>query len=600
MSYDKKPMINYTSKDFDTIKQDLVEHAKRYYPDSYRDFNESGFGSMMLDAVAYVGDMLSFYLDYQVNESFLETAIEFNNVRSMAEQYGYKFQGRPAAFGIATFYVIVQAANTGLGPEAKYIPIIKAGTEVRSSAGANFILTENVDFSHPNNEVVAARINSNTGVPTHYAIRAQGAVKSGAYYSNSVDVGSFARFRRVKAGPSIINEIMSVYDSDGHRYYEVDHLSQEVIYRDVTNPNVASDNVRSILKPFVASRRFVVEQDADGTYIRFGYGSDLDTTGSAGIVDPAKTVLKMVGRDYITDTAFDPTRLLDTNKFGVGPSDTTLKIIYSSNNVANVNVAVNGLNAVERLILDFPDNSVVSTAVRSAVATSVEVTNDTAIMENTSYPTNSEMRYRAYATHAAQNRAVTRNDYEAYAYMMPPQFGAVHRACIVNDPGSTNRRMSLYVISEDSNGKLASTNNMIKKNLKNWMQKNKMINDAIDIYDAKIVNFAFDYTIVVDTDYDKNSILNTVNQKLISLFTENHMYVGEPFYITDVYSAINKVIGVVDTIKVKTKSRSGGNYSSVSYNMKEMMAKDGTAIIAPKNVILEIKYPSIDIRGMAV
>ena len=62
--------IKYTSRDFESIKRDLVEHAKRYYPDNYKDFSENSFGSLMLDTVSYVGDILSFYLDYAVNESF--------------------------------------------------------------------------------------------------------------------------------------------------------------------------------------------------------------------------------------------------------------------------------------------------------------------------------------------------------------------------------------------------------------------------------------------------------------------------------------------------------------------------------------------------
>ena len=105
----KKRIIDYTSRDFNSIKQDLVEHAKRYYPENYKDFNKSSFGSMMLDAVSYVGDMLSFYLDYQVNESMLDTALEQANVRRIANRYGYKYYGTPAAYGTATFYVLVPA-----------------------------------------------------------------------------------------------------------------------------------------------------------------------------------------------------------------------------------------------------------------------------------------------------------------------------------------------------------------------------------------------------------------------------------------------------------------------------------------------------------
>ena len=136
-----KKKINYTSKDFDSIKLDLLGHARRYYPDNYKDFNNSSFGSMMLDAVAYVGDIMSFYLDYQVNESFLETALDSENVRRLAKRYGYKYLGNPAAYGTATFYVIVPAASSGLGPDLNYVPIIKTGTGVQSTSGVNFLLT---------------------------------------------------------------------------------------------------------------------------------------------------------------------------------------------------------------------------------------------------------------------------------------------------------------------------------------------------------------------------------------------------------------------------------------------------------------------------
>ena len=102
---DKKIIINYTNRDFNSIKRDLENHARVYYPDTYKDFSENSFGSYVIDAVSYVGDMLSFYLDYQVNESFLDTAIEYDNVRRLSKQYGYKYTSRPAAFGLAAFYI---------------------------------------------------------------------------------------------------------------------------------------------------------------------------------------------------------------------------------------------------------------------------------------------------------------------------------------------------------------------------------------------------------------------------------------------------------------------------------------------------------------
>ena len=117
----KKPLIRYTSRSFETIKRDLIEHAQRYYPNFYNDFTDNSFGSMIFDSVSYVGDMLSFYLDYQTNESFLETATSRNNLRKLASQMGYNYYGNPAVYGTATFYCLVPANELGLGPDVRFI-----------------------------------------------------------------------------------------------------------------------------------------------------------------------------------------------------------------------------------------------------------------------------------------------------------------------------------------------------------------------------------------------------------------------------------------------------------------------------------------------
>ena len=132
MSKNKAP-IKYTSRDFESIRQDLIDYAKRYYADTFRDFSDASFGSLMIDTVAYIGDILSFYLDYQVNESFLNSAIEYNNVVSLGEQMGYKFKGPTSAYGVCAFYVSIPANAAGLGPDLNYIPILKKGATVSST-----------------------------------------------------------------------------------------------------------------------------------------------------------------------------------------------------------------------------------------------------------------------------------------------------------------------------------------------------------------------------------------------------------------------------------------------------------------------------------
>ena len=171
--------IDYTHREFESIRSDLLELAERFYPDTFQDFSEASFGAIMLDAVAYIGDQLSFYIDYNVNESFLDTAFQFGNVVRHGRSLGYKFEGRPSTYGAAALFLLVPASSTGLGPDPAYMPILKRGSSFSSSTGLLFMLTENVDFSDPRNLTVAARVDPSTGAPTHYAVKSYGTVVSG-------------------------------------------------------------------------------------------------------------------------------------------------------------------------------------------------------------------------------------------------------------------------------------------------------------------------------------------------------------------------------------------------------------------------------------
>ena len=591
-----KKIINYTSRDFDSIKKDLLEHAQRFYPDNFKDFSENSFGSYILDTVAYVGDMLSFYVDYQVNESFLETALEYENVRKLVKNQGYNYTGRPAAYGLATFYIIVPGRTTGLGPEATVIPVLSKGSEFKSNSGQSFVLTEDVDFSDPKNEIVAARFSQVTGKATSWAIRAHGMVKSTVLFQTQVEIGNMEKFLTVRVGPASIAEIKSVIDSDGHEYFDVDNLSQDTIYINSTNPNASIDGVPDIIKPKIVPRRFCMKQDDTGTYLQFGHGSD-KKEALINVLDPSQATLKMSGKHYITDNAFDPNELLSNSSLGIAPSNTTLTIRYYDNEQNSVNVSAGDLNSVSVVGMRFP-KSIGNTLSEEGVKQSLEVSNDQAIVENTERPSTDHLRQVTYAAKAAQKRVVTRNDYEAYIYMMPSNFGKIKRAVVYNDPSGTNRRLSVYVVSQDGDANLIETNSTIKENLKTWLNKNKMLNDNIDIYGAKIVNIGFTYEIIVDPTSDKVQVLNSVNRKLLDYFSDK-MYIGEPFYISRIFNIINKVEGVLDTVRVTPEIKVGTGYSGDAISIQEMKSNDGTYIKAPINSIFEIKYPGTDIRGTA-
>ncbi|QDP62137.1 MAG: putative baseplate wedge protein [Prokaryotic dsDNA virus sp.] len=594
----KKPVIKYTNRDFDSIKSSLVEHAKRFYPDRYNDFNESSFGSMMFDSVAYVGDIMSYYIDFQANESFLETALQYDNVRRLSAQLGYKFYGRPAVYANLTFYILVPAAASGLGPDTTYMPILKKGSQFGSTSGVNFILQQDVNFNDDNVEIVASKFDTTTNKPTEYAIRSFGRVKSGNRYYKDITIGEFQRFLRIRVGPSVINEIESVFDSEGHQYYQVPCLTHDVIYKETTNPTAQSDGVPSILKPFAVARRFILEQDETGTYLRFGYGSDTEGIVE-DVTDPTQVVLKQTGKNHITDDAFDPNKLLNSDKFGIAPSNTTLRIFYGGNAQSQISIAIGQLNTVSEAIMEFPNSSNTTTAPYLNVRESLECANDFAISEDTSLPSSDELKYRAYGIYAAQGRTVTRNDYEAYCYQMPPSLGGIKRANIVNDPGGTNRRLALYVISEDADGHLMNTKTVVKNNLKTWLSKNKMLNDGIDIFDAKIINVGFTYEAVIDPNLVSMTVLADVDERLRNLF-KNKLNIAEPIYINKIYNTINKTVGVIDCVKVTMETKKGANYSTVSVDMEDLLSDKGTIVVCPKNCVLEIKYLDNDIKGTAV
>ncbi len=176
MSRKKNVPIKYTSRDFESIKTELVDHARRYYSDVYKDFSAASFGSLVLDTVSYVGDVLSFYLDYQANESFMDTSIEAENVRRHAKNLGYEYFANNNSFGIVTLYIVVPSNSDGSAPDFSYLPILKTGSTFKSSNNAEYTLTEDVDFNNPKNDIVAARFDTDTGATTSFAIRAFGQV----------------------------------------------------------------------------------------------------------------------------------------------------------------------------------------------------------------------------------------------------------------------------------------------------------------------------------------------------------------------------------------------------------------------------------------
>jgi hypothetical protein len=590
------PLIDYTSRDFNSIREDLLDYAKRYYPNSFKDFSESGFGSLMVDTTAYIGDILSFYLDYSVNESFLDTAIEYENIIKLGRQMGYKFNPSAASAGEATFYIIVPAASVGAGPNTDYIPILKRGAALSSIDGIGFTLNEDINFSNPANEIVIAEVNSDNGTPTSFAIRGKGQVVSGKINREEVVVGKFQKFLKLKLNGTNVTEIVSVVDSEGNEYFEVDYLSQDTIYKSTLNRGDNSSVTQNTLRPFVVPRRFVTERTQTDVFLQFGFGTTNTTLATDSLVDPSKVVMKVHGKDYVSDATIDPGNFLKTDKFGVAPSNTTLTVTYRVNDADNVNVSANALTNVDAPLWDFKELATLNSTTLGTVVGSLEVNNEEPITGDVMLPTTEELKKRIYNVFSAQNRAVTAEDYRSLCYAMPPQYGGVKRVNIVRDSSSLRRNLNLYVISEAEDGTLVKSNPAIKENLKQWLNQGKMISDTVDILDTKIVNIGIEFTAIAGLDSNKFDVLSDAISQLSGYYNRK-FEIGQPFYVSDIYSQLNKMKGIIDVTRVNIVQKSGTNYSTQPIDINMLYSADGSYIDCPKNVIFEIKYPDTDIKG---
>lgn len=599
MPNNKKTAINYTARDFSSIKQELISYAKRYYPEKYQDFNEAGFGSLVLDSVAYIGDIMSFYLDYQANESFLTTATELENVLKIARQMGYKPETVSSATGIATFYILVPSDSDGLGPDSRYIPVLSKNSTFTSNSGKTFTLVENVRFDTNDNEIAVARLDETTGLPTYFAIKSYGSVISGRYVSTSVSIGDYTRFLRLNIPLSNVIEVVSVRDSDGFEYYEVDNLSQDFIYKSILNKTSTKNQADSFLRPYYAPRRFVLEKNLDSISMQFGFGASTEQSNQLSIADPSNVVLKYSTKEYTSELEFDPTNLLYNDKFGIVPQNTTLSITARISDIDNSDISVNSLTQVRSANFNFEDENNLDSDILSFIRESLEVNNEEAIIGSESITDTTEIKKIALSTFSSQGRAVTKEDYQSLIYRMPKKYGNVKRVNVLRDKNSLRRNLNAYVIGEDSQGNLVQLNSAVKENTKIWLSENKMINDTIDILDAKVLNLEISFQIISDLTVSKDETLSRCLTELRN-FYERTPEIGESFFISDVYKLLRNVRGVLDVSTVAVTNKVGGQYSNVIYDTVRNRSPDGRFIEIPENVIYEIKFPTTDIKGTVI
>ncbi len=592
--------INYTSRDYDSIRRDLLDYAKRYYPDIIQDFNEGSFNSFVFDSVSYIGDILSFYLDFQANESFLTTAIQYSNIVKLGEELGYKFSSTVAASqGVVALYTTLPAKTDG-SPDFTYNPTIKKGSLFNSSDGKTFTLVDDVTMYQADKSIIRASRKDDNGVNIEFAVKNYGKVISGKVVQEKFTIGEFTKFKKITLGETDVTEIVSVFDDEGHEYYEVDYLTQNTLYREMKNTSVDSSTVPSVLRLYSTPRRFIAQRNENITSLTFGASSALTNQDYKDILsEPTTFILDIESKRFFSDKGFDPNTMVTSDKLGVGPSNTVLTVTYRVNTTSTVNVTTGFLNKVAFPIVQFDNADQLIESKKNTIINNFEVENEEPILGSVSLPSSQELKIRIKDNFAAQNRAVTIKDYESLCYSMPIKFGAVKRVRALKDQDSFKRNMNLYILSEDADGNFSYATQTLKNNLKIWINNNKMISDTIDILDAKIINIKINFKVVGNDKYSKSDVLLAAKQSLINLFVRKPE-IGEPLQINDIIYTLRNQIEVADVVSVELLQKNGVGYSDVYFNVKQNISMDERYLNIPKNAVYELKNGLDNITGVVI
>jgi len=613
-----KPDIKYLNKDFDTFKSDLIEYAKSYFPTSYNDFSQASPGSMFINMASYVGDVLSYYLDNQVQETFLQYSKQKNNLFALAQTLGYRPKVTSAAIvDLEVFQVVPSVRRFGLlNPDFDYALTIAPGMVVTSNvnSSATFYVSQKVDFrtssSMDETDVTVYQTNG-LGEPVSYLLKKKTTAISGVLKTQSFTFGAAQRFASITINDPDIISIVSAQDSSGNTWYEVPYLAQDFIYNPVANiaanyPDLQQDanQVPYILEKVKVDRRFVSRFTSnESLVVEFGSGIN-SVADSVVIPNPSVIGVGLTSGSDTINTAFDPTNFVTTTTYGLAPSNTTITFTYLVGGGAKSNVLANELTVVSNV------NAVgVNTSQIGTVATN----NPTAAEGGGDGDSIDELRNNIANEFLSQDRAVTQNDYLSKVIAMPSRYGKISKAYITKDDATfsnyikadpSNRDQALvtmYLLSLDSNGHMAVPTEALFKNIQTYLSEYRMMTDAINLKSAYIVNIGCNFDITIRPNYVGQDVIARCITELKSYFNISNWQINEPIILNDIYVLLDRIDGVqtVRDVTITNLNNVTAGYSKYVYDIAGATIQD---IIYPSldPCIFEVKFPDIDIQGRVV
>ena len=617
--------IQYLNKDFDTLKQKLIEFAEIYYPSTYNDFSEESAGMMLIEMASYVGDVLSFYTDNQVQENFVQFAKQRDNLLNLAYSMGYTPQVTNAATtDVEIFQTIPSTTARGtVQPDWNYALIVEEGGQLQSANNTSvfFYIEDKIDFtvsgsSDPTDISVYSTNAANQ--PNFYLLKKRARAVSGNLQTTTFSFTTPQKFSTVEITDNNIIEIIKCTDSDNNRWYQVPYLAQETIFNSTANiasndPNLYqyNDTTPYLLKIDKVPRRFVTRFKANNT-LELQFGPGVSSRPDEEIIPNSDNI--GLGLPYGVDkltTAYDPANFLYTKTYGLSPSNTTLTIEYLTGGGVESNVPAESLTLASSINTTFFGNDLDST-LSSTVQQSLAFNNLQPAIGGGDGDTNEDIRLNSLAQYPTQLRTVTKDDYMIRALSLPSKYGVIYKTYITQESDILNNNttsfsdyndntLCLYILSKNNNGLLTLADPALKQNLKTYLAEYRMVTDAVAIKDAFIINLGINFDVIMLPNFNNRIVLNTCINALKVYFDTDKWQINQPILVNNVKNVLDTVEGVqtIKNLTIVNKSGSSSGYSEYAYDI-EGATIDNILYPSLDPSIFEVRFPDIDIQGRVV
>ena len=619
-----KKDIRYVSRDFNSLKSNLIDFAKNYFPNTYQDFNEASPGMMFMEMAAYVGDVLSFYTDVNLQESMILHASETRNILNLAQSLGYTPKLNTSATVKLDIFQLVPSKTEGteIVPDMSYAFSIDSGMQVASESNNSimFRTIEYTDFKHSSSfsptEITPFEVDDNTGEITFWLLKKQVNAVSGRIETQSYTFSSPKKYDKVNLDNENLIEFLYAVDTEGNKWEYVPFLAQDTVYEAV--PNIPRNDKELsfyrnetpyLLKLKKLIRKFTVRFGSDGRHeIMFGPGIS-NVVDEEFIPNPDLVGNSLTGIETSPSIDIDPSNFLRTKTYGLAPSSTALTFYYTVGNGIADNVGADDLSRIlNRNILLDADS--LDNVLYNQVIGSLAVTNPEPASGGRGGEDPNEVRQNAIAHFAAQNRAVTKEDYIIRSYSMPQKYGSISKSYITrntqltyddvfySDRRQNNLALGFYVLGYDSFGKLNIINPATKENLKTYLNEYRILTDAIEVKDAYVINIGIEFDIITLPDKNGNEVVLKCIDRLKQYFDIKKWQINQPIVVSNVYTELDRVEGVQTVVNVKFKNLHDQTlgYSMHMYDI-ESATKNGVIFPSLDPSIFEIKYPDNDILG---